>query len=194
MDKKLFFDKMARAYLKLLEKAQFNKPISILELGCGSGYMNLKIAERFPVQRIVAVDSNKKMLEVAKNTLKQFKGEKEFILGDFFKLNLKEEFDLVHSGGAVEHFEDQARQTLVKIHANYVKQGGCCIIYTPTPTKSYWFFRRLREWLRIWPFTDEWPVSEKILTQEMKLAGLTVLDSNYFWPHYLTEVGVIARK
>lgn len=194
LDRLLFLDHLAGAYLRLLEKVEFQGPLSILELGAGTGYSNLKIAKHFPVHKVTIVDLNARMLTIARETLLRSPFEVSFLREDVFKLDLREKFDLVHSAGLVEHFEDEKRRELIKIHAQYVKKGGYCVIFAPTPTLAYWFWRKVMESVHLWPFTDELPLSQAQLIKEVEETGLRVLGSNYFYPLCLTEVGVLAKK
>lgn len=193
-NKIFFLDLMALAYEKLLKRASFKKPISIIELGCGTGYTSYRISRMIPTKKITLVDSNAHMINIAKRTFLNVACKKEFIQKDFFKLNLKQKYDLVHSGGVVEHFNDDKRKKLINLHAELVAPDGYCIIYAPTPTFSYRLVRRISEMLGLWNFPDEVPIRKTQLIREVQEAGLTVLGSNYFWRLFLTEVGVLAKK
>jgi cyclopropane fatty-acyl-phospholipid synthase-like methyltransferase len=140
------------------------------------------------------VDFNEKMINIARETLVGVQCQKEFIREDFFKIKLSAEYDLVHSQGVIEHFTAEKRLELLKLHAQATKPGGYCLIYAPTPTRSYCFFRKMAEILRAWPFTDEIPLTKNVIINEMQSLGFTLLKTNYFWPYLLTEVGIIFQK
>lgn len=190
----LFLDRMFAAYRGLLAQVRFDHPISILSLGSGTGYIDWRLSRLFPTRRITLVDSNPRMLELSRNTLQHFSGEKQFLAQDIFHLKLSGQFDLVHSAGLVEHFDDQSRRRLIQTHADFVAPGGQCIIYAPTPTRMYRLVRAVREPFCLWPFTDEIPVPMSTLIAEMVAAGLSTVAINYFWTWWLTEAGVLGSK
>ncbi len=190
----LFLDVMYRGYRDLLRRANFSGPISVLELGAGTGYTTLRLCGSLPIRKITLVDSNGSMLQTARRTLGDVHCEKTFLQEDVLDLPLEERFDLVHSAGLVEHFETPDRERLLRLHADRTRPGGYCIVYVPTPTLSYRFWRRLAEGMNVWLYRDEVPLSEDLIVREVGETGLEVLAANHFWRGFLTEVGVIARK
>lgn len=190
----LFLDVMVRGYRDLLRRASFSHPISILELGAGTGYTSLRLTEALPTRKITLVDSSSAMLATAKRTLAHLSCETAFLHRDVRDLELDERFDLVHSAGLVEHFGAQDRMRLLRLHVELTRGGGYCVVYAPTPTPSYRFWRRLAEGLHLWLYTDEVPIPGEVLLREMKEAGLRVLGTNRFWSLFLTETGVIGQK
>jgi len=171
----------------------FDDPVSILELGCGPAYIARRLTEHIPTRRLVLVDSNPAMIEIAKQTFQGYTCDVEFIESNFFQMNLTEKFDLVYSIGVVEHFDSTARAQLLRIHADHVREGGYCMVYVPTPLPSYLFFRALARCLGRWEHDDETPLSREQLVGEIRQAGLQVLDVNHVWRYYLTQVGIIAN-
>ncbi|MDY7077607.1 MAG: class I SAM-dependent methyltransferase [Chloroflexota bacterium] len=191
----LLYDVLYRSCANLLKAAVFNEPISILELGCGPGYVARRIAEQIPTKRLVVVDSSPAAIKISKTTLQGLDCDVEGIEADFFQMNLPEQFDLVYSNGVVEHFDDATRARLLRIHADYVKDGGYCIVHVPTPTLSYTVSRTLLSWLNRWEHDDETPLPTERLLSEVEQTGMKTLKVSYFWRHsYLTQVGTIARK
>ncbi len=192
--RKLFLDPMFRAYRGLLKHASFDGPVSILELGSGTGYITRRICRVLPTRKVTLVDSNQRMLEISRQTFSAVECEKQFIHSDVFEMDLDERFDLVHSAGVVEHFEDARRAELLRLHASFLLDGGYCIVYAPTPTPAYLFWRTVVEALDLWPYHDEVPLTRNQLVREGEQAGLRILSVNTFWDYFLTEVGFIARK
>jgi SAM-dependent methyltransferase len=190
-----YFDVELRAYRSLLKYASFSDHPSILELGSASGYITKKLSLILNSKNVVLVDSNESMLSISKKTFRDAPVNAEFVEGDFFKYDFKETFDLVHSGGVIEHFEPEKQFQLAKIHADLLAPGGYCIIFVPSPTPVYRFVRKIIELLHLWNYTDEIPMTESELIEMVEKTGLRVLASTYFWKHYwLSEVGVIAKK
>ncbi|MFQ5986277.1 MAG: class I SAM-dependent methyltransferase [Thermoplasmata archaeon] len=190
----LFLDLMYRGYRDLLERADFSGPLSVLELGAGTGYTTYRLSQALPIRKITLVDSNGSMLRTARQTLDGVDCEMAFVEEDVLNLPLRERFDLVHSAGLVEHFEPEERRRLLELHADRTRPGGYCIVYAPTPTRSYRFWRRMAERMNVWFFKDEVPLPEEVLVREVREAGLKVLGTNQFWRGFLTEAGVIAQR
>lgn len=194
LSKYFFLNLVIKAYLNLLDNINFDRPIKILEFGGGTGYTNKWLCRKLDVKKITLVDSNKKMLNLSKQTLSDISSEKQFIEGDFFKVRLSEQYDIVHSQGVVEHFEPEKRMELLTRHFNSTKPGGYCIVYSPTPTKSYGFFRKIAEILGLWKFSDEVPLDKDTIIKEMESLGFKTLKINYFWRYFLTEVGILFHR
>lgn len=192
--KYFFLNSAIRAYSDLLKDIDYKKPIDVLEFGCGTAYISRWLCKRFNVKRITLIDSNKDMLNIAKKTLSDLSLDKEFVEMDFFNFETNKQYDLVHSQGVIEHFEPDKRKELLKKHYDMTKAGGYCIVYSPTPSKPYLFFRKLGEIFGIWIFSDEVPLREKIIIEEMKSIGFIPIKSNVFWKYFLTEVGIIFKK
>jgi trans-aconitate methyltransferase len=190
----LFLDLMYRGYQDLLRRADFKEPLSVLELGAGTAYTTYRLSQTLPIRKITLVDSNGAMLQTARRTLEEVHCEKAFLEEDVLDLPLEERFDLVHSAGLVEHFETEDRRRLLQLHADRTRPGGYCIVYAPTPTLSYRFWRRMAEGMSVWLYTDEVPLPQDVLVREVGEAGLEVVGTNHFWRGFLTEAGVIAQR
>jgi cyclopropane fatty-acyl-phospholipid synthase-like methyltransferase len=189
-----FLNSVISAYSDLLADLDFEKPIEILEFGCGTGYIDKWLCQKFNVKNVTLIDSNKRMLNIAKKTLSKVQCETEFIEMDFFNFKTSKQYDIVHSQGVIEHFEPKKRYALLKKHYDSTKPGGYCIVYSPTPSKPYLFFRKLAEKSGFWKFPDEVPLDDKIIIEEMTSLGFIKIKSNVFWKYFLTEVGIIFKK
>ncbi len=119
-----FLNLVTRAYAGLLKNIEFNRPVDILEFGCGTGYLSRWLAGRYKVNKATLIDSNEKMLDIAKQTLSDVSCEKEFVNKDFFKFKTNGKYDIVHSQGVIEHFEEQKRRQLLSEHFKATKTGG----------------------------------------------------------------------
>ncbi|MDD5054201.1 MAG: class I SAM-dependent methyltransferase [Candidatus Nanoarchaeia archaeon] len=190
----IVFKLLFSGYADLLKCANFKKKIRILELGCGTGYITKRLCKKYDVEKATLVDSNKEMLDIAKKMLKNASCKKEFVHQDFFKFKSNEKYDLVHSQGVIEHFEDKKRKDLLKLHFNSTKKGGYCVIYSPTPTFFYNLLRKIMEALKIWIFHDEVPLKKEKIIKEMEELGAKTLKHNYVWRFSLAEVGIIFKK
>ncbi len=71
---------------KIIETADLKPEDTILEIGPGIGTLTLELAKR--AKKVVAIEKDPKMVEVLKETLKDFKNTK-IIPGDILKINTR---------------------------------------------------------------------------------------------------------
>lgn len=98
-----YYDQMINALIDSIQFDRFDS-IRIIDLGCGTGTIAKRLADRFPNSKIVCLDIASKMIEIAKYKLLDHK-DTEFIVGDFSKIDFKEQFDVVVSSLALHHIE-----------------------------------------------------------------------------------------
>ncbi|MDB9372987.1 class I SAM-dependent methyltransferase [Nodularia sphaerocarpa] len=105
----------------------------ILELGCGTGELTLKIFQRFPDAEIIALDYSPRMLQSAGDKIKSAGYEQQWtgIQADFGewaenpeKLDIGNEFDACVSSLAIHHLDDQMKLKLFQRIAASLNQGG----------------------------------------------------------------------
>lgn len=99
------------------------KGMKILDLGCGTGNVTWKIKQRFPDAQVTCVDFSDKMLEEAREKLKQYR-DIEYVACDFRKLKLDKKYDAVTSSIAIHHLEDGDKKELYKKIYDALKPGG----------------------------------------------------------------------
>jgi tRNA (cmo5U34)-methyltransferase len=111
-------------YDEMLEVITRCLPIStrrILELGCGTGELSLKILQRFPDAQIIALDYSPRMLQFAANkiTTSGYQHRWTGMEADFGewadypdKLNLGSNFDACVSSFAIHHLHDEMKHKL----------------------------------------------------------------------------------
>ena len=106
----------------------------ILELGCGTGELSLKILERCPASRLVAIDYSPRMLQCARTKL-QAAGYGERInwieadFGDWANgttpLGTGNQLDACISSLAIHHLTDEMKLKLFQQIHRCLKPGGC---------------------------------------------------------------------
>jgi malonyl-CoA O-methyltransferase len=77
---------------------------SIFEIGCGTGHYTRLLRKRYGTARLKACDISARMVEVAREKLRD--EAVEFVVADAETLVLDERFDLVTSNAALQWFED----------------------------------------------------------------------------------------
>lgn len=112
--------------VKFLEKVigfrTYNlKPVTSLEVGCGSAFVSLYFSKRG--FEATCLDTSQEILKVAEKNFKQQGQAGKFVLGSAEKLPFKDHsFDIVMSFGLLEHFTcpDKAIFEMVRV----LKEGG----------------------------------------------------------------------
>lgn len=108
-----------------LADVETNTP-QILDIGAGTGLLSYFILNRYPEARITLIDISEKMLDVARQ---RFSGNEniKYVVGDYSKINLSEEFDMVVSALSIHHLEDADKKELLKKIYSILKPNGIFI-------------------------------------------------------------------
>ena len=109
----------------LAHRIDLEAPESVVDLGCGTGTSTEVIAERWPIARLVGVDSSAEMLEGARAS----RTPAEWVLADLRSWNPPEPFDLVFSNAALQWLPDHA-QLLPRL-LGWVRPGGALAFQVP---------------------------------------------------------------
>lgn len=149
------------AYRRLLAGVALPASPRVLELGAGTGHASLRLVEAFGghatlVERNRSARGLSRRLWSARGLLDRV----EHVAGDLLDFDRGATFDLVHSGGVVEHFHGPDQARVVAAHARAVAPGGLLAILVPVDTVRYRAFRATLRAVGKWIYTDEvpWPV------------------------------------
>lgn len=96
-----FYEEMIEALISTIP-FENNKDINVIDLGCGTGTISLKIKEKFPNAKITCLDIAENMLNIAKFKLSEFH-DITFCLGDFNDYTFDKKYDVVVSSLALHH-------------------------------------------------------------------------------------------
>lgn len=118
----------------------------ILELGCGTGELSLKVLERCPQAHLVAVDYSPRMLAYAQKKLGAagYTDRITWVETDFGDwatgqasgLNDEAKFDACVSSLAIHHLNHQLKLKLFQQIHQSLKPGGCFWNADPTPPEA----------------------------------------------------------
>jgi len=128
-----------------------NENIDVIDLGCGTGTLSLKIKEFFTNAKITCMDMTKKMLELAKIKLSKYENV-EYILENFYTFNFNKKYDLVISSFALHHLIDpeDKKKFYQKIY-NSLKVNGCFynldILIGPNDEIQNFYMKKWEEFL-----------------------------------------------
>ena len=111
-----------------------------LEVGCGSARLLCRVGRTAPLT-LTALDNEPAALEVARNTANAFAVRIDPVNGDVFSLPFADDsFDLILSGGLLEHFEDP--KPVLREMVRVICPGGT-FYADVVPRKRSWY--RLHE-------------------------------------------------
>ena len=188
---KLRFNLVKGAYQRLLRSIVLPINPKFCELGAGTGKVSRFLGDAYGAD-ITIVDNNSKALTINQEIFKDFIGQHKQIAKNVLDLSaLDQHFDLVHSGGLIEHFVTKAREAIIKIHVDLVKPGGFILILVPV--RNIWY-RILNEGifktLHLLDQIPEEPWSLQELESALKRHGGEIIATTMV----ITELGVLARK
>ena len=107
---------------KLVDMSSDHQPVSILDIGCGSGLLTSKIASQNPNATIDAIDSSPAMIHQLKQ---QAISNVSLICNDYTQVSLTKTYDLIVSNAAL-HWMD-IHQSFERI-ASQLKPTGTCYL------------------------------------------------------------------
>lgn len=146
--------------IKIIKRSGIDyEHLKIAEVGCGTGTFSLLFA--LLGASVTLIDNNEKVI---KNTKKIY--ELYECKADFLKVNclepaeggLKEQFDIVVSGGLAEHFQGADRKKCIDFHKQLVKPDGFIYVGTPNALSlPYWIVRIYRYLAHTWRISIEKP-------------------------------------
>jgi len=151
---------------------------SMLDAGCGDGYLTARLAPM--IARVVGVDSETNAIRWAKEKLHDFPNCEPMHI-DCYDLPFEDEtFDLVTSADVIEHLKDPADH--LKEICRVVKRSGVFVLTTPKwRPDGKWDERHAKEYR---------PDELRLLLQ----AYFDEVEMSYFWPlkwskFYETRIG-----
>ncbi len=138
--------------------------VCIAEFGGGAScYMNA-LLHNFSVRQYHIFDNNSEAMNIsasrAGDDYESFLSlhEADLLKQDRSKLE-KLNCHLVFSGGLIEHFSPEDTGKLIRMHFDAAVPGGLVILLFPVNSILYRITRKLAEWLTLWIFHDERPLT-----------------------------------
>jgi trans-aconitate 2-methyltransferase len=168
--------------------------MSVIDLGCGSGELTRRLADRLPGSTVAGIDSSVQMLEkaqeLARPGLSFIAGEIEAVTG---------QWDLVFSHAAIQWVDNH--ETLIPRLMSLLRPGGQLVAQLPsnhrhpshamiTATASEEPFRKAIEgWVRVPPVLEIDRYAD--LLYQSGAADITVLEKVYC--HMMEDADAIAQ-
>lgn len=96
----------------------------ILDLGCGTGNITLKVLERFPKAEVTCLDLSENMIQIAKEKLSEYDSI-TYVIDDFTKTEITDKYDVILSSLALHHIpNDEKKEEMYKaIHDALIEEG-----------------------------------------------------------------------
>lgn len=91
---------------------------------------------------------------------------------DILKSNKFNKSEVVFSTGLIEHFNKTDTAIMIKKHFQAAKPSGLIIITYPTPTLMYNITRKFLEFIGLWKFHDERPLTRHEVEDTAKHYGV----------------------
>jgi 2-polyprenyl-3-methyl-5-hydroxy-6-metoxy-1,4-benzoquinol methylase len=161
--------------------------LKLLELGCARSVWLPYFAKEFGF-KVYGIDYSEIGCQQAREVLSDVGVEGKIICADFFTSPeyLLDYFDVVVSFGVVEHFQNTA--SCIAAFAKFLKPGGIMITNIPNLSGLTGLLQKL---LNKPVFDIHVPLDVETLNKSHVLAGLEVLECNYFLSISLGIVNLI---
>lgn len=102
---------------------QINKPITVLDCGCGYGALGLRLLPMLPEgSKYIGIDFSEEMIKKAKMRYAKESYDTQFIVSDILEFDVKEKYDVVISQSFLRHVNN-GRKILQKM-IDLLKPGG----------------------------------------------------------------------
>jgi cyclopropane fatty-acyl-phospholipid synthase-like methyltransferase len=147
-----------RGYRRLLDGVALPPSPRILELGAGSGHASLHLVRRYGGCATL-VERNARALAFSRRLWREADqlDRVRYAACDLFTFADEAPFDLVHSGGLIEHFNGAERRGVIEAHVRHVGPAGRVVVFVPVNTLRYRLFRTAAKAIGKWIYTDEVP-------------------------------------
>lgn len=119
-------------YLKFLVESvwKINKPVNIVDYGCGFGYLGLKLLPLLPGESTyTGIDQGKELINQAKEIFSKLSYDTEFIVLDIDDAELEPKYDIAISHAFLLHMTDPKR--ILQKMVDSVQDQGLVICFEP---------------------------------------------------------------
>ena len=110
-----------------IAKIQFDRPVTWLDIGCGTGKMADAAYKAVNIDKFVFCDNSERMLEIARNRFKNTRTQ--FILSSFLDLQLTIPFDVITAIQVFHYFQKEDRIKAIKKCYDNLSSNGIFITF-----------------------------------------------------------------
>src|SRR5690606_24669827 len=109
---------------------KISKPVSIIDFGCGYGYLGLKLLPLLPEgSKYTGVDKGQQLINKAKEYFRSLPYETEFIIADTNEIEIKSKYDIAICHAFLLHISEPKR--MLQTMMDSVVNGGKIICFEP---------------------------------------------------------------
>jgi ubiquinone/menaquinone biosynthesis C-methylase UbiE len=141
----------------------------LLELGCGTGNLSLRLAERYPGATATFVDASPEMVETTRRRLQAaaptFAGRARFVVARFEELELDGRVDLITSMLALHHVADLG-PLYHRMHGHLLPAGRFCFADQLRMARDTAQARQWEEMVAFWKLPAHCSPAEVVALQE----------------------------
>ena len=117
---------------------------TMVELGCGGANVSLTLIGETLVDKVVLVDFSNKIKSYIEKVIDHTGYNIEFKKSDVLKFKTKEKFDIVYSGGLLDHFDGKDIDKAFKKHVSLCKPGGYVVTVVPYNSRFMTFVKTMK--------------------------------------------------
>ena len=125
-----FYDEFFHQIFSVIQTYSGDKPLSILDTGCGTGTFGLMACENLNISELALCDPSEKMIAEAQKKLRNHSCE--FICVGSEELHFQNRFDVVTAIQSHHYFDKPTRKTAVQNCFQVLKPGGIFICFENT--------------------------------------------------------------
>lgn len=146
-------------YETLLAEIGNLKNRKILEAGCGTGRISLRLGKG--LAQVVLIDLSRVSIEIAKERFARAKINAELLQADLFNIPFKDNtFDVVWNAGVSEHYPEEKQHQIILEMVRVCKKGGIIVAMNGNINSLVYFYaKRVIEILFDYPYGFEKPVA-----------------------------------
>ncbi|MCC3371666.1 class I SAM-dependent methyltransferase [Cohnella sp. REN36] len=163
-----------------------DRPVNLIDYGCGYGYMGLKLLELLPTgSTYTGVDRGERLIEEAKRIYAELPYETRFVCADIRTWKAESVYDVALCHAVLLHLEDP--KATLRSMIERVKPGGKVLVFEP-----HWISSMANQWLEGTSMPDVVPLGilQKLFERDAERTGR---DGNVGLkaPAYLAELGLV---
>ncbi len=119
-------------------------PITVLDLGAGTGLFSQYVLSRYPSASFVLMDLAVELIEIARLRFKDHSQQFSYITGDYREMNGEGQYDLIISSMSIHHLADEEKQRLFEKVYRLLRRPGAFVNVdqirgeTPELQRLYW--------------------------------------------------------
>lgn len=158
IERKRLFEIIKSFYIHFFKNMN-DKPIKVLDLGCGSGALTQELLKVKDDTEVTLLDGSSEMLDTARKQLKQYrnlnfiqKTFQELLEIELDKDVFSSHFDFIVSSLAIHHLHTADKRSLFQLIYNHLKPEGYFLnietVKAPTEVLEHWYSILWKEWIK----------------------------------------------